>query len=87
MKLSLKRFSFLSLALIGVSAVTAAIIPSTKDNSYHLKSGTIIPSDDNGPSFTCAPRAAADSCFATVNSGTTGGDPETSEDTTFPDFA
>lgn len=87
-KLSLKHFSFLGLALIGVSAVTAAILPSNKeeDDSYRLKGGTIVPSSD-GASVTCAAKAAADSCFATLNSGTTGGNPETSEGTTFPDNA
>lgn len=82
--LSLKHFSFLSIALIVVSAVTAAIIPIKEEDSYDLKYGTILPSSD-GASLTCKTRFTADSCFVTSNSGTTGHFYFTSDGTTYPD--
>jgi hypothetical protein len=91
MKLSIQRFSILGLILIGVSAVTAAVLPSNSksDASRFDVAGSITDATSN-LNGSCTPTAnitPGETCNVTVGSGTTNvGLGSISQATTVGDF-
>ncbi|QHS61889.1 hypothetical protein [Chitinophaga agri] len=71
-KLSVKKFSFLGMALLGASAITAAFIPSESkaDNAKFALDGTLTGS---GNSITCQPKESGPTvpadCHNTLTAG------------------
>lgn len=76
MKLSIQSFSVLGLVLTGVSAVTAAILPSNnKSDASRFDVVGSLTATGNGNLVSCTPTANVDQAFrcnVTVASGTTG---------------
>jgi hypothetical protein len=75
-KLSIQKFSMLGLVLLGVSAVTAAVLPSNSksDASRFDQAGSLTFSDDNLLNQSCTPTAnitAGQTCNVTAASGST----------------
>lgn len=87
MKLSLQRFSILGLVLMGVSAVTAAVLPSNnKSDATRVQGSLTFITNNVGGS--CTPTGIVNdaACDATANTGTTlVGDGTVSNKTTFGD--
>jgi hypothetical protein len=82
-KISAKGISVLSLILIAVSAITAAIVPNSSNKI--LSDGTLKESSDGGNVVnTCIARTGANSCNVSVITRTTTieqGDPNQSTET------
>jgi hypothetical protein len=61
---SLKKWSILGLVLMGASAVTAAILPSSKNSSFENCNGVITDTDDN--TVTCKAAESGFNCISTA---------------------
>lgn len=72
MKLNLKKFSVLSLALLATSAVVSAFIPAKKDVKFQ-QNGIVTQAGTDDATGTCVAADVDQNCHQTATAGVSGG--------------